>query len=183
MNNNWSQDVYLKAWDFACLAHRGQTYVGSTPEVCYEYVNHIAAVAMEVLHALSDHPDYDANLAIQCALLHDTLEDTAVTYAELAQQFGQVVADGVEALSKNPVLPKEEQMEDSLWRICQQLPEVWLVKLADRTNNLQYRHPNWSDVKMRDYRSQSYMILETLGIASPALAQRLADHIGRYLTP
>lgn len=178
--SNWSQDVYLRAWDFTCIAHKGQTYTGPQPGIVYEYSNHPAAVAMEVTHTLQQHPDYDGNLAIQCALLHDTLEDTAVTYAELVENFGQTVADGVSALSKDASLPKAKQMEDSLLRICQQPREVWLVKLADRTSNLQYVPPHWSADKVQAYRSQAWMILEMLGTASPALAQRLAEHIWRY---
>jgi (p)ppGpp synthase/HD superfamily hydrolase len=179
-HTNWSQDAYLQAWDFACLVHQGQVYKGPQPDIDYEYNNHPAAVAMEVIHALPQHPEYDGDLAIQCALLHDTLEDTAATYAELEDNFGQAVADGVSALSKDANLPESAQMEDSLRRICQQPREIWLVKLADRTNNLQYVPPHWPTDKAQAYRSQSWMILETLGTASPELAQRLAEHIWRY---
>lgn len=183
LQTNWSQDAYLQAWDFACLAHRGQVYKGPQADIVYEYSNHPAAVAMEIIHALPQHPEYDGDFTIQCALLHDTLEDTAVTYAQLEATFGRAVADGVSALSKDTSLPKGVQMEDSLRRICQQPREVWLVKLADRTNNLQYVPPHWSSDKVKAYRAQAWMILETLGTASPALAQRLAEHIGRYASP
>jgi (p)ppGpp synthase/HD superfamily hydrolase len=178
--HNWTQDVYLRAWDFACLAHKGQVYKGPQPGIVYEYSNHPAAVAMEVSHALLQHPDYDGDLAMQCALLHDTIEDTPVRYQDLLKQFGKAVADGVAALSKNASLPKNMRMEDSLRRICQQPREVWLVKLADRINNLQYVPPHWPAERVKEYRSEAYMILETLGMASPLLAQRLAEHIWSY---
>jgi (p)ppGpp synthase/HD superfamily hydrolase len=43
----------------------------------------------------------------------------------------------VAALTKNPAVgDKPAQMRDSLERICQCSPEVWMVKLADRINNL-----------------------------------------------
>lgn len=177
---NWSQDAYLQAWDFACQAHQGQVYQGPKPDIIFEYSTHLAGVAMEVSHALLQHPKYDGNLAMQCALLHDTLEDTAVTYDDLLENFSKAVADGVSALSKNESLPRQEQMSDSLRRICQQPKEVWLVKLADRINNLQYTPPHWSQYKVDAYRTQSYMILEMLGTASPQLAQRLAEHIYHY---
>lgn len=177
---NWSPDHYLQAWDFACLAHRGQTYAGETAGIEYDYINHPAAVAMEVMHALTRHPQYDGNLAVQCALLHDTLEDTAVQYAQLADTFGKSVADGVLALSKNPELPKETQMTDSLRRIRLQPQEIWLVKLADRTHNLQYAPPHWTVEKRTAYRQEAALILETLGSASPVLARRLTKHIRRY---
>ena len=177
---NWSPECYLKAWDFACLAHRGQSYSGQVPGVIYDYINHPAAVAMEVMHALAAHPQYDGNLALQCALLHDTLEDTETCYTDLLLIFGQAVADGVQALTKNPQLPKAEQMQDSLQRIRQQAPEIWLVKLADRVNNLQYAPTHWSDAKIQAYRKEAQLILDSLGVASPLLSQRLAERIQHY---
>ncbi len=76
----WKQDLYLKAWNFACQAHSGQTLPGSD----IPYINHIGTVAMEVLAAISLRTTTeDANLAIQCALLHDVIEDTAVSYPQL----------------------------------------------------------------------------------------------------
>ena len=179
---NWTQAAYLKAWDFACIAHHGQTYAGETLGVEYDYINHPAAVAMEVMYALSFHPEMDGNLAVQCALLHDTLEDTAVTYAQLQQQFGQAVADGVAALSKNPELPKDQQMADSLERILLQPSEVWLVKLADRINNLQYIPPHWSVEKATAYQVEAGIIRNYLASVSPYLAQRLQAKMDDYLT-
>ena len=176
----WTQDKYVQAWDFACVAHHGQTYTGAVVGEFFEYVNHPASVAMEVIHALAQHPEFDGNLAVQCALLHDTLEDTAVTYAQLCEHFGQLVADGVAALSKNPDLPKARQMADSLARIRLQPKEVWLVKLADRISNLQYVPPHWQAEKVVQYRVEAQLILATLGDASPALARRLAEHIQCY---
>ena len=179
---NWSPECYLKAWDFACLAHRGQSYTGHVPGVVYDYINHPAAVAMEVMHALGSHPHYDGNLALQCALLHDTLEDTEVSYSDLCLLFNKAVADGVQALSKNPHLPKAAQMRDSLQRIRQQPCEVWLVKLADRINNLQYAPPHWSASKVQAYQDEALLILDSLGAASAVLSQRLAERIQVYGT-
>lgn len=181
MQPNWSQAAYLQAWDFACLAHHGQTYVGEAVGVVYDYINHPAAVAMEVMHALAFHPTLDGNLAIQCALLHDTLEDTAVDYAQLYAMFGSKVSDGVAALSKCATLPKEQQMADSLVRIQQQPPEIALVKLADRINNLQYIPPHWSLAKAQMYQAEAGVILATLGGASAVLAERLHQQIVNYL--
>jgi (p)ppGpp synthase/HD superfamily hydrolase len=177
---NWSPECYLKAWDFACLAHRGQSYIGHVPGVIYDYINHPAAVAMEVMYALGAHPPYDGNLALQCALLHDTLEDTEVSYSDLSLLFNKAVADGVQALTKNTQLPKAKQMRDSLQRIRQQPYEVWLVKLADRINNLQYAPPHWSAAKVRVYKDEAKLILDSLGTASPVLSQRLAERIQNY---
>ena len=45
--------------------------------------------------------EFDLDFAVQVALLHDIIEDTATTYDELAEHFGSKVADGVLALTKN----------------------------------------------------------------------------------
>lgn len=55
---------------------------------------------MEVMWALPATPTYDADLALQCALLHDVLEDTGATCDNVLVQFGQPVADGVQLLTK-----------------------------------------------------------------------------------
>ncbi len=54
---------------------------------------------MEITAALSVEPVDNPNLAVQCALLHDTIEDTDVTYDQVKDQFGTDGADGVMALT------------------------------------------------------------------------------------
>ena len=93
---------------------------------------------MEVQQALAYHrqqttqPLKNERVAIQCALLHDVLEDCDVTADTLSQHFDQQVVLGVMALSKNPSLPKEEQMSDSLLRIKQQIPEIAMAMHTTR---------------------------------------------------
>ena len=98
MQNTWSQDLYIKAYRFAAVAHNGQLLPGSE----LPYILHIGLVAMEVIGTLAREPGLDGDLAISCALLHDTLEDTDTTYSQLSETFGSRVADGVAALSKDP---------------------------------------------------------------------------------
>jgi (p)ppGpp synthase/HD superfamily hydrolase len=123
----------------------------------------------------------DPDLAVQCALLHDVLEDTPATYAEVAARFGVAVADGVLALTKNKALPsKAEQMADSLTRIRQQPSEVWIVKLADRITNLQPPPAHWDAAKIADYQAESGTILDALGEADGWMAERLRGKIAGY---
>jgi (p)ppGpp synthase/HD superfamily hydrolase len=166
----------MTAAQFAAEAHLGQTVPGSE----LPYLLHVTMVAMEVAAALRVEPDFDEDLAMRCALLHDTVEDTAVTYEQVAAAFGQAVADGVLALSKDPALPKEQQMPDSLRRIAAQPHEVWLVKLADRIVNLQRPPKYWEPDKIAAYRQEGHSILVALGEASPFLAARLAAKIEVY---
>jgi guanosine-3',5'-bis(diphosphate) 3'-pyrophosphohydrolase len=65
------------------------------------YVVHLSNVAMEILFAAQHTPGFNTALALQVALLHDVIEDTATTLLELEQQFGTEVAAGVLALTKN----------------------------------------------------------------------------------
>ncbi|RME59727.1 MAG: bifunctional (p)ppGpp synthetase/guanosine-3',5'-bis(diphosphate) 3'-pyrophosphohydrolase [Caldilineae bacterium] len=178
MTHIWSADSYAQAWRFAAQAHQGQTVTGSD----LPYIVHVAGVAAEVMTALARGADVaEPDLAVQCALLHDVIEDTPVTHQELAQRFGQAVADGVLALSKNPNLPsRSAQMADSLARIRLQPREIWLVKLADRITNLQPPPVHWSAQKIAAYREEAQAILETLGAADAYLAQRLAQKIAAY---
>lgn len=172
----WSQDRYTAAASFAAEAHLGQTVpTGELP-----YLLHVTLVAMEVAAALRAEPGHAEDLAMCCALLHDTLEDTPVTHERLAAAFGRAVADGVLALSKDEGLPDDEQIPDSLRRIRQQPREVWLVKLADRIVNLQPPPKHWRPEKVAAYRAQSRDILAALGGASPLLAARLAEKIEAY---
>ena len=88
---NWSQDSYTRAYRFAAKAHRGQTYPGTG----LPYIMHISFVSIEVIAALHADPGRKGDLAVQCALLHDVIEDTDVTPDCVRAEFGAQVADGV----------------------------------------------------------------------------------------
>lgn len=181
MASNWSQDVFVKAWDFATLAHHGQTYGGPIEGQQFDYINHIGSVAIELIWALNNTPGVDGNLAIQCALLHDTIEDTHVTYEEVLSVFGEDVAKGVLALTKNASLPtKHEQMLDSLQRIKKQPVEVWMVKLADRITNLSAPPFYWTKEKKINYREEALFIHAELHLANSFLSERLISRIDSY---
>ena len=157
----WDQDLYLQTLLFAGKAHIGQKVPGTE----MSYVVHITNVAMEVANALvnSNESQLDVTFAIQCALLHDTIEDTHVVYEEIEEVFGTRVADGVLALTKNTNLPKPEQMQDSLKRIVAQGPEIRMVKMADRINNLQPPPAYWTTEKKQRYHKEAELILKELG--------------------
>lgn len=174
----WSQELYLKAWNFAADAHGGQLVPGSSRP----YLNHVGSVAMEVLAALTLRPNLERpNLAMQCAILHDVAEDTDCTIADIMAAFGAEVAAGVSALTKRSTLAsKAEKMADSLRRLKTQPPEVQMVKLADRITNLQAPPPHWSAEKVTAYRTEAQVIHEALGYACPVLSERLLDKISAY---
>jgi (p)ppGpp synthase/HD superfamily hydrolase len=180
--SRWNADDLQRAWAFATRQHSGQTYGGQNPGEQVEYVSHIGNVFMEVCWALQTDTSANLDLALQCAVLHDTVEDTGATHTDLERQFGTAVADGVMALSKDPSLPsKHAQIEDSLRRIRSQPREIWVVKLADRIANLQGPPHYWSNQKIRAYRDDAQLIHDTLHSANATLAQRLREKIDGYL--
>ena len=174
--NEWTQEGYLKTLRFAAEVHGPQTVPGTG----LPYLLHICLVSMEVIAALQTESAHNQELAVQCALLHDVLEDTQTTVDQLRAEFGSAVANGVSALSKDKALPKDQQLEDSLQRIREQPTEIWMVKMADRITNLQPPPAHWSREKASGYRHEAILIHRKLKDASPALAARLSQKIEAY---
>lgn len=175
-NNGWSQEAYIKAYRFAAERHKGQLVPGTE----WSYLAHLSMVSMEIMAALNHEADMDGNLAVQAAILHDTIEDTDATYEELKSEFGQHVADGVLALTKDKKIEKQHQMSDSLRRIKRQPREIWMVKLADRITNLQPPPSYWSTEKKKKYLDQAKLILDELRSGSYFLSNRLNEKIQAY---
>jgi (p)ppGpp synthase/HD superfamily hydrolase len=176
MASDWDRDLYIKACRFAARAHQGQLVPGSD----LPYLLHLNLVSMEIIATLGAETGHDGDLAVQCALLHDTIEDTDTSYEQTVAIFGAKVADGVAALSKNPDLEKSLRLADSLERIRTQPIEIWMVKLADRITNLQPPPRHWTQAKIVRYRDEAIEIHNYLQAASPFLATRLAEKIQNY---
>ena len=173
---HWNAETVILALRYAANVHNEQKVPG-TP---LPYLLHLGQVMTEIAAALQVEPAPDGELSILCAILHDTIEDTDVTRAEVAERFGEAVAAGVDALSKNPSMSKGEGMADSLRRIREQPQAVWKVKLADRITNLQPPPTHWNREKAMRYRAEAEQILEALRDSSPVLAQRLQAKIDNY---
>ncbi|MBI4817277.1 MAG: bifunctional (p)ppGpp synthetase/guanosine-3',5'-bis(diphosphate) 3'-pyrophosphohydrolase [Deltaproteobacteria bacterium] len=172
----WSPDKFVAALKFAGVKHSGQR----VPDSELPYVVHVTMVASEVMSALTQESFGEPDLAVQCALLHDCLEDTETSADELGRAFGDLVLAGVQALTKDTSLPKSERMPDSLRRIQAQPREVRIVKLADRITNLQPPPRSWDRDKRIAYRGEAGVILDALGAASPYLAERMRQKITDY---
>lgn len=169
------QDLWLDAWNFAAAAHRKQKLPGQD----LPYLVHLGAVSMEVMVAHQKVRFLRPGLALQCALLHDILEDTDTNETVIAMKFGPDVTAGVRALTKETAL-KNEAMADSLRRIQLQPSEVWAVKLADRIANLGPPPARWTEAKIVSYRREAQGILDALHQAHEPLASRLAQRILDY---
>ena len=172
---SWNQDLFKRTLDFAAKAHGTQQVPGSG----FPYVVHLVKVATEVLRVADG--SFEVDFAMQCALLHDSVEDAGVDVELLRREFGARVADGVSALTKDESVAKPERMADSLRRIRAQPREVWLVKLADRITNLEPAPAHWSAEKRAAYLAEAKVIGEALGEAHAGLATRIQEKMKIYL--
>lgn len=176
MNHSYHPDDYKKALHFAAQAHGDQKVPGTQ----LPYLLHLTSVCLEVIGALQNRPESNADLAIICALLHDVIEDTEVTFEQVQRNFGKAVAEGVWALSKDESIPNDQRLLDSLKRIQKQPAEIGMVKLADRISNLKAPPHFWSKDKRKRYLTESRLVYEMLKSADAYLAERLLKKIGEY---
>ena len=153
-------DKIKKAYAFADTAHKGQLRSSGEP-----YIIH----PLEVAYTLSD---MKLDLAsIITALLHDTVEDTDVSPADIAKEFGADVAalvDGVTKLSQITFRTTEEKQAENFRKMIIAMAKdirVILVKLADRINNMR-------TLDFLPEEKQRIIAQETLDIYAP-IANRL----------
>lgn len=148
------------AYETAVRAHEGQKRKSGEP-----YVIHPMAVA----DMLADMK-MDADTVI-AGLLHDTVEDTSMTYADVKNLFGVTVADlvdGVTKLSRLPSATQEEAENENLRKLFFAMAKdirVIIIKLYDRLHNLR-------TLQFQSERKQREKALETMLIYSP-IAHRL----------
>jgi guanosine-3',5'-bis(diphosphate) 3'-pyrophosphohydrolase len=170
------QTLYQNAIKYAAEKHGAQKVKGSQNP----YVVHLSNVAMELFVAATHTAGFDLPFAVQVALLHDIIEDTEATRAELEAVFGSDISDAVWALTEDKRLLKDYRLSEKIAKIRQCSEEVWAVMLADRITNLQKPPKGWSKSKISDYQYDSIQILEALEGGNEYLEKRLADKIVQY---
>ncbi|PTY37647.1 bifunctional GTP diphosphokinase/guanosine-3',5'-bis(diphosphate) 3'-diphosphatase [Saccharospirillum sp. MSK14-1] len=149
-----------RAYFYAEQAHEGQMRRSGE-----RYITHPLAVANILCEMHMDHQ------SLMAAMLHDVIEDTAVSKEALAEQFGPGVAELVDGVSKLTHLEfetkKEEQAENFQKMVLAMSKDirVILVKLADRLHNMRTLGAMPPEKKRRKAR-------ETLDIYAP-IALRL----------
>ncbi|MCP3470437.1 bifunctional (p)ppGpp synthetase/guanosine-3',5'-bis(diphosphate) 3'-pyrophosphohydrolase [Bradyrhizobium sp. CCGUVB1N3] len=130
-NPNTNEDLLNRAYVYAMKAHGSQTRASGDP-----YFSH----PLEVAAILTDLKLDDATIV--AALLHDTIEDTEATRAEIDQIFGPEIGALVEGLTKLKrleLVSREAKQAENLRKLLLAIADdvrVLLVKLADRLHNM-----------------------------------------------
>lgn len=119
----------VRAYEFAKEKHKGQTRIGGG-----DYIHHPVRVAIAAsTWAIANGSPLIKPLAI-ISLLHDTVEDSDATLAEVSELFGVEIANAVEALSHED---EEEPDEIYLARVKAGGIIAVLVKRFDKLDNIQ----------------------------------------------
>jgi guanosine-3',5'-bis(diphosphate) 3'-pyrophosphohydrolase len=112
-------------------------------------------------------------VVICAALLHDTLEDTQTTKAELESAFGPAIAAIVQEATDDKSLPKAERKRLQIEHAPRCSPEAKLVKLADKIANLRdiLAQPpaGWPLERKRGYFEWAKLVVDGLRGVNPRL--------------
>jgi RelA/SpoT family (p)ppGpp synthetase len=162
-NPDTNEALLNRAYVYAMKAHGEQRRASGDP-----YFSH----PIEVAAILTDLKLDDATIA--AALLHDTIEDTEATRAEIDSLFGRdigTLVEGLTKLKKLDLVTKEAKQAENLRKLLLAIADdvrVLLIKLADRLHNMRtlgYRPPE----------ARRRVAEETLDIYAP-LAGRMGMH-------
>jgi len=155
------EDALNRAYVFAMKAHGVQKRASGDP-----YFSH----PLEVAGILTQYKVDTATIAT--SLLHDTIEDTPATLADIETHFGKEIArlvDGVTKLTRIEFNSDKAKQAESFRKLVLAMSEdirVLLVKLADRLHNMRTLHHIKSAEKRRR------IAMETMDIYAP-LAERI----------
>ncbi|MDQ2746001.1 MAG: HD domain-containing protein [Acidobacteriota bacterium] len=146
MKNNLPK--FLQAITFAAKKHATQKRKGADGE---PYVNHVLEVA-NLLANVGQVDDFDVLIA---AVLHDTVEDTDTTEAEIAEKFGAEVAKMVMEVTDDKSLPKAERKQLQIAHTPHLSNGAKLIKLGDKSSNIRDVTENppdgWSKERRIEY--------------------------------
>ena len=178
-NPRTNVDLIRSAYAYGLKMHDGQLRHSGEP-----YFTHPVAVAAILTEQRLD------DATIVTALLHDTIEDTKSTYAEVARLFGDEVAklvDGVTKLTNLQLSSAQSQQAENFRKLFMAMSEdlrVILVKLADRLHNMR-------TIKSMRAEKQAQKARETMEIFAPLagrmgmqwMREELEDLAFRVLNP
>ena len=138
----------LRAIAFAAEKHRDQRRKDANAS---PYINHLIAVAS----ALAEEGDVTDEDLLLAAVLHDTVEDTETTDAELEAHFGKTVAGIVHEVTDDKTLGKELRKQRQVDHAPHASAQAKQLKIADKICNIRdiMHHPpaGWSLERKREY--------------------------------
>jgi guanosine-3',5'-bis(diphosphate) 3'-pyrophosphohydrolase len=156
----------LEAVMFAAERHRQQRRKDAEAS---PYINHPIALA----HLLATTGGVDDLAVLQAAILHDTIEDTDTTEAELQARFGPAVAAMVMEVTDDKALAKAERKALQVAHAPHKSPGAALVKLADKTCNLRDMAAappaGWDLARRQEYFDWARQVVEGLPRVNDAL--------------
>lgn len=139
---------FVRALHFAATHHRDQRRKDQRES---PYINH----PIDVVHLLWSHGGVRDPVTLIAALLHDTVEDTLATFADIEEAFGEEVRVVVEAVTDDKSLPKAERKQLQVMHAASKSERAKLVKLGDKISNLRdlLESPpdSWDADRRRDY--------------------------------
>src|SRR4051812_47620308 len=132
LHEKLDRDLLARAYRFSEAAHRGQVRNSGDP-----YITHCVDVAKILAELQMD------SITVASGLIHDVVEDTKVTVADVEREFGKDIAGIVDGLTKIAKLPsggsQEERQVESYRKLLLSIAKdarVIIVKLADRLHNM-----------------------------------------------
>jgi len=165
-----------KAISFAAKKHRRQKRKGADQE---PYINH----PLEVLHLLTSVgkvEDFDVLIA---AVLHDTIEDTETSEAEISELFGANVCRMVLELTDDKSLPKAARKQLQIEHAPHISDGAKQVKLCDKISNIRdvsENPPNdWSKERQLEYINWGERVVQGLRGINADLENHFDELIGR----
>jgi len=154
-----STGLLLSALRFAAEKHKDQRRKGADAS---PYVNHLIQVA-ETLWTVGNVRD--ATLLV-ASILHDTLEDTDATSAEIRAQFGEEVLALVLEVTDDRSLSQKERKQLQVETASHKSPKAKLLKIADKISNVQdiITSPpkTWSQERKQEYLSWTERVVTGL---------------------
>jgi guanosine-3',5'-bis(diphosphate) 3'-pyrophosphohydrolase len=161
----------FEALALAAHAHRAQTRKGSGEP----YLNHLIDVAA-ILTRVAGVTDADILIA---ALLHDVVEDTPVTAAEVESRFGPRVRALVDALTDDKSLPKLERKRLQIEHMRSAEHDAKLIKVADHCSNVATLPSSWTKERRVEYLDWSNEVVRACGRLHPALEREHRERVDR----
>lgn len=157
--------LLLDALHFACARHRSQRRHDAHAS---PFVNH----PIETAWLLAGVGGVRDATLLASAVLHDVLEDTPTTPAEIEKRFGPAVRRLVEEVTDPPAASTEERRQHQVSRLNGASAEARQIRLADKIANVRALPVHWSWLQCEDYLAFAEEVAGKARGANPRLDER-----------